>query len=186
MIIKSRSTENTGGGCMVTYLTVDYAGEIKGFGITDESIGALKLPYELWDDADEVYDLWGTNSLKGLQKYLTDEEIALIIPYVIEYCVRFDVSCSMDLGYEYNRLLKLELMRKQANRDKTLTGIVDMIQHIDRSVIEMLDSMDKEGYQDKYDFILEMNGRKLIIPNGADVYEEITTNLFEIFEVLSE
>lgn len=63
----------------------------------------------------------------------------------------------------------------------TIVKIVQFSKHVDKSVEQLMDEIDHtgNGYDDKYDLHLEMNGQKLTLDMNADTYCRLSNFLVD-------
>ena len=58
--------------------------------------------------------------------------------------------------------------------------IIDFLKHMDKSVMDLINEMDKTGhYDEKYNLKIELNGKTLELDLHADLYQRMETLLIE-------
>jgi len=62
------------------------------------------------------------------------------------------------------------------DREEDLISLHDFQQHLSESADQLMDDLaDGTGYQDKYDIVINFNGKQLNLPLGADIFEKFET-----------
>jgi len=55
-----------------------------------------------------------------------------------------------------------------------MSNLKDFKEHVERSIYTMLDLMQEGDYEERFDLVLELNGKKVEIPMHADLYQRLT------------
>jgi hypothetical protein len=164
--IKEISYENTGGGCMVLYISMDRANGIDKIGIDEEHInGYLKNPIDASEEPDCI---WSCNSFEELVDTVGKSNAGKLMSFHYNYCKKYDCTSLVSINGRTQHWVEVH------HSNDTTDNVISFLKHLDTSTMLVQDTVFSGGKLDeKYDFTVSMNGQSCKLYNNADTYEAI-------------
>jgi hypothetical protein len=166
-------TENTGGGCMITYVDVKHCDTVVQFGIDEECIVAYNERYGITEDCMSIHYVWSAYSYEELLESLSYEEANSLIKVLIEYCFRFNIHPTFALAKCTWECYQLDYVKRHT-RKQAFLDIVEFIRSID--------AIAATGNSDDKSLVISIQpaGSTIMVDLDADVYSSVRPMLFEL------
>jgi hypothetical protein len=164
--IKELGYENTGGGCMVFYIDIERANGINRIGIDEEFINGYKTNA---DDADSEPDcVWSCSSFEELIDTVGKFNARKLMAFHYSYCNKYDCTSLISIKGRTQHWLD------HHHSNETTDGAISFLKHLDASTMQVQDDVfSGKKLDEKYDFVVSMNGQACKMNNNADTYEAV-------------
>lgn len=167
MKIKSTTTRNTGGNCMVTYVGVTACGGTTMIEMNGEVMVGCSNVIDC--NTESYTELWVARDMKELEEYLSEEDIGQLMPIIVTHCIENDETLSFGTDGRWSRYYSLE----KINVDLTMEEdheLLNFVRHCDAVADRIMDTQD---YSEQHTFTLTLDGKSVSIPNNADLYDHL-------------
>lgn len=173
MQVESIHTENTGGGCMITYVDVKHCDNVIQFGIDEECIVAYDARYGDTEDCMSEHYVWAAYSYKELTERLSYDEADQLVKTLIEYCFRFKIHPTFEFNNTDWQKYQLQFIEKNTCHQQHL----DII-----AFIRALDKIAAEGNNRALSIVasIQPRGEGVMLDIDADVYTAMRNMLFDV------
>lgn len=164
--IKELGYENTGGGCMVFYIGMERANGIDRIGIDEEYINGYKTNA---DDADSEPDcVWSCRSYEELVDIVGKPNAGKLMSFHYNYCKKYDCTSLISISGRTQHWVEMH------HGNETTDGAISFLKHLDAStMLVQEDVFNGKKLDEKYDFVISMNGQSCKLYNNADTYEAV-------------